>query len=183
MLDIETMGNESYSSIISIGAVEFDIKTGDTGNEFHTYISLHSCIDAGLIITPQTVLWWLEQDIESINDLISGQKTAMPLTDALQSFSDFINNNDYQVWANSPRFDCGILQNAYTRVGIPIPWNFRNERCVRTLASFNPEKVVKYHPIGVIHNALADCRNQIGYCSMIWNDIFNNLDNKFDSNW
>ena len=25
MLDIETMGNESFSSIVSIGAVEFDI--------------------------------------------------------------------------------------------------------------------------------------------------------------
>ena len=29
MLDIETMGNESFSSIVSIGALEFDIETGE----------------------------------------------------------------------------------------------------------------------------------------------------------
>ncbi len=31
MLDIETMGTESFSSIVSIGALEFDIETGKTG--------------------------------------------------------------------------------------------------------------------------------------------------------
>lgn len=33
MLDIETMGNESFSSIVSIGALEFNIETGELGKE------------------------------------------------------------------------------------------------------------------------------------------------------
>ncbi len=47
MLDIETMGNESYSAITSIGAVEFDIETGETGDEFYVVVGLQSCLDAG----------------------------------------------------------------------------------------------------------------------------------------
>lgn len=48
MLDIETMGNQSYSSILSIGAVKFDLNTGETGDEFYTTIDLKSCLDLGL---------------------------------------------------------------------------------------------------------------------------------------
>ena len=33
MLDIETMGNESFSSIVSIGALEFDIEFAKTAAE------------------------------------------------------------------------------------------------------------------------------------------------------
>jgi len=31
-----------------------------------------------------------------------------------------------------------MSKNAYNKAGIPIPWDFRKERCVRTLVSFNP---------------------------------------------
>jgi hypothetical protein len=50
MLDIETMGNESFSSIVSIGALEFDIETGKTGREFYVNVDLQSCMDLGLIV-------------------------------------------------------------------------------------------------------------------------------------
>ncbi len=45
MLDIETMGNESFSSIVSIGALEFNIETGKTGKEFYVNVDLQSCMD------------------------------------------------------------------------------------------------------------------------------------------
>jgi DNA polymerase III epsilon subunit-like protein len=38
MLDIETLGNRPYSIILSIGAVEFDPRTGNMGNEFYVLI-------------------------------------------------------------------------------------------------------------------------------------------------
>ena len=40
MVDIETMGNQSNSAIVSIGAVEFNMATGETGKEFYTNVSL-----------------------------------------------------------------------------------------------------------------------------------------------
>jgi DNA polymerase III epsilon subunit-like protein len=65
MVDIETMGNESYSSIVSIGALEFDLETGETGREFYVNVDLQSCIDVGLILNASTVMWWMSQDKKS----------------------------------------------------------------------------------------------------------------------
>lgn len=165
MLDIETMGNESFSSIVSIGAVEFDINTGKTGKEFYTNVDLQSCIDLGLTIDASTVMWWMNQNEQARKDLT--ERFSLPIKDALKEFSEFF-SKDYQIWGNSARFDCGILQNAYNKAGIPIPWDFRKERCLRTLVSFAPEIKNNYKFIGTAHNAVDDCKFQIGYCSEIW---------------
>ena len=171
MLDIETMGNESFSSIISIGALEFDIETGKTGKEFYVNIDLQSCIDLGLIINASTVMWWMQQNEQARKEFTN--KDSLSIKRALLKFSQFCNKN-YQIWGNSARFDCGILQNVYNKAGIPIPWDFRKERCVRTLVSFNPKIKEKTVNTGTIHNALSDCYFQAKYCSLIWASLKNN---------
>lgn len=168
MIDIETMGTKSFSSIVSIGAVEFDIDTGETGREFYTKVDLHSCVDTGLHIDPNTVMWWLTQDKEA-REGIAG-KDGVELTTALYSLGKFI-KEDVQVWGNSARFDLGILENAYNKLGEDIPWKFWNERDVRTLVSFSPETKENFEFKGVKHNAIDDCKFQIGYCSAIWNNL------------
>lgn len=168
MLDIETMGTESFSSIVSIGALEFDIETGKTGKEFYVNVDLQSCIDLGLIVNASTIMWWLNQNEQARKDLT--ERTTISIKQALSEFADFC-NKDYQIWGNSPRFDCGILQNAYNKAGIPIPWDFRKERCVRTLVSFNPSIKDNCKMKGTAHNALSDCYYQVGYCSEIWKSL------------
>ena len=168
MSNIKTMGSESYSSIVSIGAVEFDIETGETGREFYTNVDLQSCIDLGLILNGSTIMWWMQQNEQARKDLV--EKTSLPINSALLEFAKFC-NKEYQIWGNSARFDCGILQNAYNKAGIPIPWDFRKERCVRTLVSFNPSVKDNFKKAEVEHNALSDCYYQIGYCTEIWKSL------------
>lgn len=165
MVDIETMGNESFSSIVSIGAVEFDIETGDTGKEFLININLQSCLDLGLIVNGSTIMWWMEQNEQAREGLT--QSYSVSIKEALEQFTQFC-TKEYQVWGNSARFDLGILQNAYNKAGIPIPWDFRKERCVRTLVSFKPEIKENFFFKGIKHNPIDDCYFQIGYCSEIW---------------
>lgn len=167
MLDLETMGDKSYSSIVSIAAVEFDINTGDVGNYFFVKVDLQSCIDLGLNVTASTIQWWMQQSSEARENLV---KDTIPIKEALLKFSDFCDYDD-EIWGNSARFDLGILQNAYDKAKIPIPWNFRKERCLRTLVSFYPEIKKNWVFQGICHNALDDCYNQIGYCSTIWNKL------------
>ena len=88
MLDIETMGNESFSSIISLGALEFDIETGKTGKEFYVNVDLQSCMDLGLILNASTVMWWMQQNEQARKDLV--EKTALPIQKALLEFSLFV---------------------------------------------------------------------------------------------
>ena len=131
-------------------------------------MDLQSCMDLGLIVNTSTIMWWLNQSEQARKDLTD--RTVLPIQKALLEFADFC-NKDYQIWGNSARFDCGILQNAYNKSGIPIPWDFRKERCVRTLVSFSPEIKNNYPSVGTAHNAISDCYFQVGYCSAIWSSL------------
>ena len=59
MVDIETMGIKSNFAIISIGAVEFKIETGETGKEFYRNVTLKSSVELGLNVDADTVMWWM----------------------------------------------------------------------------------------------------------------------------
>ena len=165
MVDLETMGTKSNSAIISIGAVEFNIQTGETGREFYRNIFLQSCIETGLQVDAATIMWWMRQNDDARNSLI--EIPSFSIQQALIDFKEFC-NKDYQIWGNSARFDLGLLENAYDKISISIPWKFKQERCLRTLVSFNPEIKHSIEFEGTAHNALDDCYHQIKYCHLTW---------------
>lgn len=170
MFDIETMGNESFSAIVSIAAIEFDIKTGEIGQQFYQRINLQSSIDIGLKMSPSTVLWWLQQDKAAQQALL--QEPLSDIKDVLMDLSYFCKNGNYITWGRSPRFDQGILEDAYVSTKTPLPWDFRKERCVRTMEALRPEIKANTTFVGVKHNPLDDCKHQIKYCSAIWKEIY-----------
>lgn len=169
MVDIETMGNKSRSAIISIGAVHFDMQTGETGKLFSCNVSLQSCIDAGLIVNADTILWWMQQDDKARQSLL---QNTMPLKTALINFHNWLVElpENYEIWGNGARFDLGILDDAYHAIGDTTPWKFWQERDVRTLVSFNPS-VKKSIVNDLPHDAISDCLYQIKYCSAIYNTL------------
>jgi len=179
MLDIETMGNTSNSAITSIGAVQFDLETGETGETFYTKVHLQSCLDSGLVMNADTVLWWLKQSDSARLELTNkpGEPNPPTIAEALLKFSEFVRKmpagkkENIYVWGNSARFDCGIMSDAYKAVGLRIPWDFRNERCLRTLVAFEPQIKDQTKFEGTVHNALDDCRHQIKYCVATWRKL------------
>lgn len=174
MLDLETLGVKVNSAFISIGAIFFDPSTGKHGKEFHIFIELQSCLDSGLEVDADTIEWWMQQD-EKARQVFS-EKSRAPLKTALKSFSKFVNSHKnmkkVKVWGNGASFDNAILANAYKKTGLPIPWEFRNDRDVRTIVALgrsvgiDPKKDLPFQ--GVKHNALADARHQASYVSLIW---------------
>lgn len=169
MLDLETMGTSSNSAIISIGAVEFNLSTGETGEEFYREIDLKSCVKVGLDIDADTLMWWMKQSDEARAKVSNG---GSELFSVLRSFIDYMSNKKFHnIWGNSASFDCGILSNAFNKCDELTPWKFYNERDVRTLVSFNPN-IKKNMPFeGVKHSPIDDCKHQIKYCSAIWKSM------------
>lgn len=181
MLDIETLGDESNSVITSIGAVQFDIETGETNKIFHEYISAASCMEQGLKMNPSTIMWWLKQTDEARAMLVEGDEKGLNLVNALSRFASWLRTmgtpaEKLYVWGRGPRFDMGILADAYRATNLPIPWNTRNELCVRTMEFLYPNIKKETKPVDTghgsegmgLHNATLDCKFQIAYVCKIF---------------
>jgi hypothetical protein len=171
MVDLETMGNGTNAAICSIGAVEFDINTGETGLEFFVKVDLQSCLDRGLSVNGSTIMWWLSQSENARMALLGENKNLAQALYEFRLFLEKLGANDVQFWGNGITFDGVILTEAYRACNLKEPWNFRNERDVRTLVSLAP-KVKEHYPVmGTAHHPIDDCKYQIGYCTAIWNNL------------
>ncbi len=154
MLDIETMGTAPGSAIVSIGAVRFD----ETGilDTFYRRISLQSCLEHGLGMDAETVLWWMQENAEPRMELVRGDQ--VQLHAALCDLYAFVGPDAYEIWGNGSDFDNALLQEAYRRCKLRLPWNYKANRCYRTVKNLFPK--VKAPTSGVKHNAISDAINQ-----------------------
>jgi len=173
MLDLETMGKKSNSVIVSIGAVEFNMETGETGREFYEVVDIQSCLDLGLKVEGSTIYFWLEQNQKAREAICHEPKH---LSVVVQLFHNWMNDciQHVNIWGNAARFDIGKLEDANVACGyINNPWYFRSERDVRTLVAFAPDVKTNMPFEGIEHSPIDDCKHQIKYCSEIWNRKMN----------
>lgn len=156
MCDLETLGANSHSVILAIGAVKFDIKSQCILQEYHATIDPQSCIAAGLKIDAATVMWWLKQPQEARAQF---EGVNRPLREVLSEFSAWLGvGNHNRIWGNGATFDNVILGNAFDAVGLKRPWPFWGDMCYRTIKNLNPN--IKIERVGTHHNALDDATSQ-----------------------
>ncbi|EKQ8002576.1 3'-5' exoribonuclease domain-containing protein [Raoultella ornithinolytica] len=179
MVDLETMGKKHNAPIVAIGAVVFDPATGSIGESFYKVVCLESSVNWGAVIDPSTVIWWLKQSSEARSAIVNDD--AIPLQDALLQFREFVSDNvaggskKAQVWGNGASFDNSILRSSYDCIAEDYPWEYWNDRDVRTMVelgqaiSFDPKTTIPFE--GSRHNALADAIHQARYVSAIWQRI------------
>ena len=179
MVDLETMGKKHNAPIVAIGAVVFDPATGSIGESFYKVVCLESSVNWGAVIDPSTVIWWLRQSSEARSAIVNDD--AIPLQDALLQFREFVSDNvaggskKAQVWGNGASFDNSILRSSYDCIAEDYPWEYWNDRDVRTMVelgqaiSFDPKTTIPFE--GSRHNALADAIHQAHYVSAIWQRI------------
>lgn len=162
MIDLETMGTQTDSVIMSIGAVSFD-KDG-VHKEFYTNVDFQSCLDHGMVITNDTLYWWLSQS-EKAGAALSPNRYNVP--EALRMLAKWMKQFDAVkgVWGNGASFDNAILHTAYKKVlNDKAPWDFWIDRCFRTVKASLPKVEPQALPsAGTAHNALDDARHQAHY--------------------
>ncbi len=154
MLDLETFGLRPGSVIRSIGAVFFDFQ-GNLGPEFYSNIDRKSCLDRGLTLDAETVLWWSEQSPQAREVL---QSKTMPIMDVAGGFAYwFKSNGGERVWAQGASFDPVLWEAAVGRV----PWKFYNVRDTRTFYDMMGLDTKTVTREGTYHNALDDAKHQV----------------------
>ena len=151
MLDLETMSLASNAAIITIGAVEFDERS--IGRTFYERINPELALADGLDSDPETLAWWERQDRKVRAEAFGGTKS---LRQVLLEFTAWM-PDDAVVWGNGAASDNVWLANAYVAADLPKPWDYRNDRCYRTMLAIFPVKRVKPKKA---HHALHDAKAQ-----------------------
>ena len=189
MIDLETLGTKPGCKILSIGAVVFNpmeplrLYAQPVENIFYSSISTESQYTI-LTTDPSTLEWWSVQDDAAREEAFSG---VLPIGEVLANFTRYLNmqllitgltKKDLYVWGNSASFDLKILEAAYDKCCLPVPWNYSNEMCFRTLKKLSATKAPAF--VGVKHNALADAINQADHAIEIFTALDANGEDKED---
>lgn len=155
MVDIEALGLDADAAIMSIGAVGFGPFTGAMYQTFYERLDWEKQADRK--IDASTLKFWLKQDAACFAETRSGTTT---LRTALEKLAEFIPEGA-NVWVNGSSYDFKILTHAYKQLGIPVPWKYSKEMCMRSVRRLLPDPQLTRE--GVYHNALDDAIYQAKY--------------------
>lgn len=178
MVDIEGLGTGPTTAVCSIGAVFFDIDTGETGDTFYVNVDAADAQKHGLNVDAKTVYWWLEQDKAAQIALLTDRLTVKAAFSNLRSFvQNRVDTKEVEMWSHAT-YDAVVLQANAKAVNQRLPWGFRQTRDIRTLnAMLTPKQkeILRYAfpRVGTHHNALDDALFQVQYVTVQWNLVKN----------
>lgn len=176
MVDLETLGTTPTASILSIGAVKFNLTDLDTEEDlqspercFYVEIISSDWTSHGRVIEADTVEWWMKQS-EEARKIFADRPEKLSAVTALAMFYKFVSENSEKVrlWANGINFDTVLLRNLVAAIGTKLPsfpvpyWSEMDVRTLVKLAeNFGGMNRSSVKKIGVHHNALDDARYQV----------------------
>lgn len=159
MLDLETMGTGPQAAVIQVGAVAFhSVEYGvDTAAGFLADVDLTSSLMAGGQTDASTVRWWRDRGgFPKTGPAKDIRLTLLQLTKWWEQYP-----NAGFVWAKGPSFDVAILEGYFRSLRLACPWKYSRSRDVRTVFDLAQEQLWEPAPVEVVHEARADCINQI----------------------
>jgi hypothetical protein len=158
MIDLETLGTERDSVILSLGAVKFDNREIYEDDGLYLQLKWQDQLDNGGTVTEGTIRFWLGQPAAS-RDAVLSRNNALHPDEALSALDAWFLKSvrrpkDCGVWAKGPSFDLSLLGDLYRRQGHGRPpWPYWAERCVRTAlmmpgvgAIGRPKDMTEHHP-------------------------------------
>ncbi len=157
MIDIETLGTERNSIILTIGAIKFDRNDETFYEEFYKWVDIDSCKRLGMTFDKSTVEWWNKQ-LKEVRDEAFHSTPREGIEPVLQALKTFIGGDGTKVWSHGSCFDIVMLEDIYKKCGIIVPWKFWNIRDTRTLYDVCSISLITDKNT---HNALHDCKRQI----------------------
>lgn len=167
MIDLETLSTSPNAVILTVGGVKFDPSTQmKPYNEMYFRMDVDSQTQIGRNVQQSTLDWWATQPNE-ISEEALGDGNRISIEDACKQINKFSSGVDV-FWCQGPLFDYAILQNLYSQLGKPLPWNFWQIRDSRTLFSLVPRE--KDYRTG-LHNALEDCKFQANKVQKVYRQL------------
>ena len=154
MIDLETLSTNPNATILTVGGVKFDPHTNmKPYHDMYFRVDVASQTMQGRHVMDDTLDWWAKQS-EDVREEALGDKDRIDLDNMIKTINKFSVGVDV-FWCQGPLFDYAILQNLYTQLGHPVPWQYWQIRDSRTLFNLVPRE--KNEKRVGLHNALSDC--------------------------
>lgn len=171
MIDLETLGVENDSVILSIGAIEFCTNPFTILQRYHWGLNTKSQEDKGRKIYGSTVTWWLSQSKEAQDSLLLTQKISWQVEHVLAQLEIMCVQPVVKgVWGNGSMFDNALIGSLAKSFGQSNPLPYKKDRCYRTLKNLYPQVELPERN-GIHHNALDDAIFQARHLSSIFAEI------------
>lgn len=181
VLDLETMGTNYDAAIIEVGLVVFNHMSGQRGTPnligaWSSAIKLESSMQHGGTVSPETMMWWMDTDrTEARDDYVFTDKISLPkaLNEIAYILGKYSSVSPLPlIWGNGVNFDNAILKSAYERLGVKVPWSYKQDMDFRTLKMMFKDTVPEPAFIGTPHIALDDARHEALWLSQILQYIY-----------
>lgn len=138
MLTTKTLGRDAGCAVMSLSAVMFDPTGKDSeavyrkDNQLFTPISSFDSASHGLQSDPDTLRWWKKQPAWATIGT-EFMNSNVRVEDACMSFQRFYEEQQpVKVWSNSPTFHVPIMAALFQKIGLPLPFGYRDEMDYRT---------------------------------------------------
>lgn len=179
MIDIETLGNDHSTTVVSCGVVCFN-KTGIISEKLFVLDFIEQ-LKLGRTVTGSTLQWWFAQE-EGARAVFKDnpKKPKLSIEDFLNALDAFLDESLKEVgekrdelkpWGNGANFDITIIEDFYRRHHakheFAIPWKFWNVWCFRTFNHLTKARD-KFKREGIHHDALDDARYQANVVLNYW---------------
>jgi hypothetical protein len=183
MVDLETLGTETDSTIIQIAAIAFDMETKEEKETFNEIADISK--NPEVRITADTLKWWLRTDKELFTKMLhSGNNSSYFILSQFYNWLDKLvkkyGQKNVYLWGNGILFDNKMIQMQMKNNYMEYPIFYRNDRDVRTLVDIYckqqdiPEEDLKgsFNDINLTkHDALDDVRYQIKLVHFCYNRL------------
>lgn len=186
MVDLETMGTDTDTQVLSIGAVRFRLDTvddvtsiEDNNRSYYARLDLEDQQSKGRTVSASTKEWWSKQSAEARQVF---EEDPEGTESALIRFIGFCSGAK-RIWGNGNMFDNAIMRDIFKDFSLEYPVGYTGDLDVRTLTrlwNLLKNKVSNYkRPTiklndDVAHNALADARRQVIQCQIMFRDLKGN---------
>lgn len=162
MVDLETLGTNTNSVVLSIGAVCFNIEDGTLGNELEMFPIVEN--QKNRQKDWSAIKFWFNQ-LDLVRKQQSDAIRLHNLPDCLLIFDKFCKENlteSFKVWGNG--FDIPLLNQAYNDYNMTTPWSYKHIFDTRTLVWLSKISTKKYSDDNdQEHNSISDCKYQIRF--------------------
>ena len=176
-VDLETLDTRETSRILSIGAVFNDEKF---------YVEIDQSLyptDSPFTESKSTKEWWASQGgfHPTLETLTSPYEATMKFHRWLSNQTQQL--SDWEIWANSPSFDCAMLRYHMQFFNTRPCWNFWQERDVRTAKAIAKAMKLPIRSPQNPHHALQDAANQRVYVEQVYNILAQSVQTAREANY